>query len=285
MLYPPLSQQNLPLAALETLKMPDSSPVVGPSCPLVGEPLPNPADLAASAPGGAWLVGTVRKESPLPATVAVAWPSVPPIVRLAAQDWRARIPDPPSYNSDGDEYQEVLQVKRWFETTSQHLGLGYPYGMFPKRALRPSDTQYVSILRACPFLTQKLVPPLRWILFSFRQWATVRGEKKRRDIPPPAWVFSATRVHRFYGYARKDANGLAGRLIYTPSARRFLALQERMISALVSGVPASDEQAKHIVDATFPDHIRLPLLQAAESEARAFNMSIDARIKSGGWVW
>lgn len=279
----PPGASGLDLAFDELPEPSEPTPARGLALGGAPERLPDPADLATAARGGGWSIDPVRpgggRFNPL------AWPSVPAPLRLALEPWISRIPEPPLIDPSQPTPARVALLRLWYDGACVARAGVRHYRAWPKGAVLPAGSPLFNLLAVASdlFHTHGIRPPV-WLAFSVDQWLRSTGGQAN-PAPAPEWAFHSDRIVRFRGLARRESSGVAGRLVYTPSARAFLAAQERLTARLLALQPQTDAAAAAIVAATFPPGERSRLLEHARIEAMHYNDDALHRVKTGGWLW
>jgi hypothetical protein len=177
--------------------------------------------------------------------------------------------------------------------SAYRCAVGHAYGRKShvlRRGAIERSKLYQKLLEAVSLMLEHRITPHAWVMFSISQWKHANGGAK---MPPIGWVYSATRLHKWRGWYRKVANGMAvggGNVARNGVAIAAEVLRGRIARAVTSARPQTVEQARAVVaDAlgaeSFTREHWTEIERMANVEAERLQDEMDEAVRSERWVW
>jgi len=211
------------------------------------------------------------------------WLELPPFPGVAVVP-PARIPAPPMVAADSSPEARLKMLLAAYDTT---LKRKLPQEFNPVRKHGPRAADKKLLLAAAEALHAHDVSPMRWVEFSFDQYAIGReadkaaGKRERAARPPLQVVFAVKRIEETAGWCRSTYDDRGATLVLTRSLKSLIARYQQMRTAVQVGkLSPAAAVAQH-----FPNGLYDRMVAAAAKDARREQELIDTHIANGEYLW
>lgn len=246
-----------------------------------GDRLPDGLPVARDSIGGVALLGRGQVAVTVPAE---EWGQLPPYPGVGVLS-PAVVPPPPLVTEAQSEDDRVALLLQAYGLVCQRQ-LPREFNPHSRHPLKATERRL--LVAAAEALRQHSVSPLRWVEFSFAQWAhgaetdRERASKRARAARPPLRVvFALARIESSAGWCRSERERRGSRVLLTRSLRLLQQRWQTMTGLVLRGELSPSAARARLFGADGYER----LLERARDEARRETARVTSSLASGDYLW